>query len=804
MTDRLAGARPTQAYPSGSTTSPASGSRPATWPSWSPTPHVVGVTTNPTIFAARLADGDALRRADRGARRRRRGRRGQPFADHDDRRALGLRRAAPGLRRHRRRRRPGLDRGRPAAGRTTPRHHRRGQGAVVSSSTGPTCSSRSRRPSPGPSGDHRGHRRGHQRQRHADLLPRALPRRDGRLPRRVSSRPRRQRPRPVARSTRWRRSSSAGSTPRSTSGSTRSARRGQGARARRRSPTRGWPTRRYEEFFASERWAALEAAGAHTQRPLWASTGVKDPAYPDTMYVTELAAPDTSTRCRRRRSTPRRPRGGPRRRGHRRLRGRPAGHRPTRGRRGRLRRRGPAARGRGRRQVREVVAGAAADRSSAELDKAERMRAVRSPSRSSARVSTGARRPAGRATRSPAGSPPRTPAVGARRREPRHRSGWAGSGCPSTSRPLLAEIEALRAELRAEGLDRVVLCGMGGSSLAPEVITRHARVSSDGARLDRPRLIRRALDRGLERTVVVVSSKSGGTVETDSQRRAFEQAFKDGGHRRGVAFRGGHRPGLAARRAGERGRLPQVFLADPDVGGRYCALTAFGLVPSGLAGVDIADLLDEAEEVMSTRWPCDDADNPALRARRRHGRRNGAATSSSRRRRLRHHRLRRLGRAADRRVDRQARHWRPPRRRRRPGCTGDSSPAPPTSSLATTRTRPTTRSQPAIRLRRCPSAARSARRCWYGRPRPRSPAGCSASTPSTSPTSRAPSRPPADCWTTQPEARPPAFAERRAGARLRRATGRRRTTCAVLSMRCWGGSTTAATSPCMAYLDAAP
>ncbi|WP_225829234.1 transaldolase [Streptomyces naphthomycinicus] len=49
----------------------------------------------------------------------------------------------------------------------------------------------------------------------------------------------------------------------------------------------------YEEVFSSDRWSALESAGANKQRPLWASTGVKDPAYPDTLYVTELVAPNT-------------------------------------------------------------------------------------------------------------------------------------------------------------------------------------------------------------------------------------------------------------------------------------------------------------------------------------------------------------------------------------------------------------------------------------------------------------------------------------------------------------------------------
>jgi len=49
----------------------------------------------------------------------------------------------------------------------------------------------------------------------------------------------------------------------------------------------------YEQVFGGERWRALETAGAHPQRPLWASTGVKDPAYDDTMYVVELVAPGT-------------------------------------------------------------------------------------------------------------------------------------------------------------------------------------------------------------------------------------------------------------------------------------------------------------------------------------------------------------------------------------------------------------------------------------------------------------------------------------------------------------------------------
>ena len=127
--------------------------------------------------------------------------------------------------------------------------------------------------------------RGHQRQRHADLLAGALPRGDGRLPDR-SGEGQGRRPRPLARSTRSRPSSCPGWTPRSTSGWRRSApTRPRRSRARPPSPTRGWPTRRTRRSSPPTAGQALEKAGANKQRPLWASTGVKDPAYPDTLYV---------------------------------------------------------------------------------------------------------------------------------------------------------------------------------------------------------------------------------------------------------------------------------------------------------------------------------------------------------------------------------------------------------------------------------------------------------------------------------------------------------------------------------------
>ncbi|TDE07376.1 glucose-6-phosphate isomerase [Jiangella asiatica] len=190
------------------------------------------------------------------------------------------------------------------------------------------------------------------------------------------------------------------------------------------------------------------------------------------------------------------------------------------------------------------------------------------------------------------------------------RLGW--TDLHETSRPLLAEIEALSAQLRDEGLDRIVLAGMGGSSLAPEVITRTAGVELTVLDTTDPGAVRRALADRLDRTVIVVSSKSGSTVETDSQRRVFEAAFTAAGIDAASRIVVVTDPGSGLADLAEKSGYRKVFLADPDVGGRYSALTAFGLVPSGLAGADIAALLDSASAV-ATLLSGDVPDNPALR-----------------------------------------------------------------------------------------------------------------------------------------------------------------------------------------------
>jgi len=188
------------------------------------------------------------------------------------------------------------------------------------------------------------------------------------------------------------------------------------------------------------------------------------------------------------------------------------------------------------------------------------------------------------------------------------RLGWTES--VAVSSPLVDDIIALRDKLREDGVNHIVLGGMGGSSLAPEVITQTFGVELTVLDSTAPGQVLAALGDRLASTAVVISSKSGGTVETDSQKRVYEKAFSDAGidpiERIVIVTDPGSPLDVSAREAGYR-----VFNADPTVGGRYSALTAFGLVPAGLAGVDIQELLDEADAI-SIRLAVDEPENPGL------------------------------------------------------------------------------------------------------------------------------------------------------------------------------------------------
>ncbi|HEV7208153.1 MAG TPA: glucose-6-phosphate isomerase [Mycobacteriales bacterium] len=190
--------------------------------------------------------------------------------------------------------------------------------------------------------------------------------------------------------------------------------------------------------------------------------------------------------------------------------------------------------------------------------------------------------------------------------EARRRLGWLQLA--ESSRPLLGPLAELRAALTDAGLDRVVLCGMGGSSLAPEVICAAAGVPLVTLDSTDPAQVAAALIE-LPRTVVVISSKSGGTLETDSQHRAFRAAFQAAGIDPAQRIVVVTDPGSPLEASATEAGVLAIFRADPNVGGRYSALTAFGLVPSALAGVAVEGLLDAAQQVYDTLGS---PDGPAL------------------------------------------------------------------------------------------------------------------------------------------------------------------------------------------------
>jgi transaldolase/glucose-6-phosphate isomerase len=156
----------------------------------------------------------------------------------------------------------------------------------------------------------------------------------------------------------------------------------------------------------------------------------------------------------------------------------------------------------------------------------------------------------------------------------------------------VAELEAFADSVADDDIDAIVLLGMGGSSLAPEVIRRTFRVESfhvlDTTHPGAIRALEASVD--LERTLFISASKSGSTLETRSHTDYFwEKTGKQGS--RFVAITD---PGSELERvAGERG-FRQVFSGEPTIGGRYSALSPFGIVPAALMGIDVGRLLANA------------------------------------------------------------------------------------------------------------------------------------------------------------------------------------------------------------------
>lgn len=173
-----------------------------------------------------------------------------------------------------------------------------------------------------------------------------------------------------------------------------------------------------------------------------------------------------------------------------------------------------------------------------------------------------------------------------------NRLGWID--LPTTMRPRLDELKAIAAEAIADGGEYIVLLGMGGSSLSPEVFSSVLGFSSghpaltvlDSTHPDQVRAVAESIDP--TRTIFLVSSKSGSTLETLSGFRFFWRATGGDGSR----FIAITDEGTSLARLGRERGFRAIVNAPSDVGGRFSALTPFGLLPAALIGADLEALLE--------------------------------------------------------------------------------------------------------------------------------------------------------------------------------------------------------------------
>jgi transaldolase/glucose-6-phosphate isomerase len=195
------------------------------------------------------------------------------------------------------------------------------------------------------------------------------------------------------------------------------------------------------------------------------------------------------------------------------------------------------------------------------------------------------------------------------------RLGWLE--LPTKMEEQVGELRSFAEQVKADGIQHVVLLGMGGSSLAPEVFqqtfgnapghpalqvldsTHPAAVKAVESRID------------LARTLFIVSSKSGTTTETNSFFFYFWERLQQFTSEPGRHFVAITDPDTALQTLARDRNFRAVFNAPEDVGGRYSALTVFGLVPAALIGVDTGMLLARARAV-SDACRATDVDNPGL------------------------------------------------------------------------------------------------------------------------------------------------------------------------------------------------
>jgi transaldolase/glucose-6-phosphate isomerase len=360
---------------------------------------------------------------------------------------------------------------------------------------------------------------------------------------------------------------------------------------------------RFHAIFSGERWERLAAKGARVQRPLWASTSTKNPAYRDVMYVEELVGPETVN------TMPEATLNAVV--DHARI--RPA-----------LQEENPEweaalealpAAGVDLAKVADelLIEGLASFEKSFKklLDQVESALDIARIGPPPPALELG---PLGAAVESRLKALADDNIVGRTwdldytvwkpdPAEISNRLGWL-----SVVDTLMEDVPALNAFAKSvadEGYTTAVLLGMGGSSLAPEVLHETfgaARGFLNLIVLDTtdPEQIA-AAERGLDlqKTLFIVASKSGTTLETRCHLEYFWAKIADGQHFIAITD-----PGTELAELGRERKFRRVFLATPELGGRYSALSHFGMVPAALIGVDLEALLDKAHEMLHACHAC--------------------------------------------------------------------------------------------------------------------------------------------------------------------------------------------------------
>ena len=381
--------------------------------------------------------------------------------------------------------------------------------------------------------------------------------------------------------------------------------------------------RKFKEIFATERFAKLKAKGARVQRPLWASTGTKNPKYSDVLYVEELIGPDTVNTIPPATYTAFRNHGKVRLSVEENL----DEARATLSRLGeigidlkqvcqQLQDDGVKAFADSFESLMASITSKQATLTSGLLDRMEASLGLYESAVNEAIKQAETEQWTRRIWRKDAGL---------WKSEEKHQKiirsalGWVAM--PDQLVEAADELAAFSARVRNDGFKHAMLLGMGGSSLCPEVFRRtfgkqpgspelHVLDSTDPATVA---AFESRVD--LEKTLFIVASKSGTTIEPLMFYKYFINRLRQvKGDRAGENFVAVTDPGTLMEAMATGDKFRRIFLNPADIGGRYSALSFFGMVPAALQGFDFKTLLDRAERAMHACAPAvPAADNPAVR-----------------------------------------------------------------------------------------------------------------------------------------------------------------------------------------------